>query len=1341
MSQASFFRQFIAAYRVRNGAAVRLRAYAQDGTALFPGYVPDAAAPVVTADPTISGTTDPTGVLTLAEGTATGNPTPTGSVQWYIGGAAISGQTGLTIDKAVHGPGSYSATVTWSNGIAPNASRTSNVIAAVEAPPSIQRVVVIGASIMNSLAGNNLTTPHAGATTALGMDVYGGSRAGETLSEQIDNVQSAIAAFPTVGETVFLLHSGGNDVSAHMPFDAVSPATLDTMRANLNALLDAFGAHLPHVVAMPPSFRSYTGQGYAARELFNDQMRGALGFNEAVFKPIYQTRIAPRWRYADGESVMCFYDLVRNNFEDWLTDGIHISWNADRRSALLGRLGQALAGTTPTRITPDPVDPVAPVVQTMPAISPSSGPVGTVFTLTYATFGGTPQPTPTHTLTQAGSDVTAQISGGQFISTTEGALVWTATATTTTGTATEVANATVTAAGETQNVTFLNFVSAAVGTAGMSEYVISRANGITVGPSINLLTFAGVDTGWNYHPESPDGVTPTNQIGANLATIDGGTAFDGTTIYCLEAFDTTLFTTHPNNLVHVFDGLTPGASYQLQFVGSRSGATVRTSRFQVEGGGFVDAVSNDNPPTATAIVDAVADGGGRIRVLQSSQSANFSYVSGISITELAPVATTATPATMSSPDAWPTTGSTVTITKGTSDGTPIGGVLTLAGVDVTGDATDTGPTLVYVVSAGGSTDRTLTWTPVSGAVVSLTIKPALGLVTTIRVDQNAARTGTDTAVTGVTGNGTLAEAWSVTGTGAEVQKVSNGWQFGGGKYLQAASGLPAGNYSGGAIVLRARATAIPAASATVFQLDSTAGSRITISQTTAGAWVASTNGASGANTSYLIPSDVAVGGDILIGLEWDYNGGASRSRLIGMDGYAGDWIAASSTVFLELNQMRVGQNFVGTVEIVAATLRPDGGTYPIQPLDLWQRVANKQIEDRAALDAGPVQIIDGGGQSLWLGYQVPQPQRDHINLGDRAGVRIPAGLVSTTGSPINTSMGSTNNDLNQAVPATGLMPAAVATFGPVQHYMLVALRKRRALLGLPNPQLVSLGHGISGQSIDEFDDDTPLTGALGLRIQNNRQYMTQQAWAVTAGRTRSYPYSLWAQGEADANDTPGTYYPALMELLKNWGDHVEATTGQRPTPMVTQIGTYINQPGHNYAVRREQVQACLDSGGILGGPWYQFPVVDNTIHPGVTETMLMGDTLAWAITEVEQGNGWPALIPTAVRDGADLVLTYPEPMALHGAAKYAPYGGVTDAGFHGAGAISGVAATGNTIRLTTAATSWRYAEQNYNTSGFQSGGLNYGPSRGLVRAARTVPSVLVPGETLYRFAPAWSGAV
>ena len=99
------------------------------------GVMPGAPAPnspVVTTAASISGSTSPIGTLTLSIGAASGNPAPAATQQWFKDGAAISGATGLTLDKSVHGVGSYTAVVTWSNGIAPNATSTSNAIAVVQ---------------------------------------------------------------------------------------------------------------------------------------------------------------------------------------------------------------------------------------------------------------------------------------------------------------------------------------------------------------------------------------------------------------------------------------------------------------------------------------------------------------------------------------------------------------------------------------------------------------------------------------------------------------------------------------------------------------------------------------------------------------------------------------------------------------------------------------------------------------------------------------------------------------------------------------------------------------------------------------------------------------------------------------------------------------------------------------------------------------------------------------------------------------------------------------------------------------------------------------------------------
>ena len=109
---------------------VQASALDASGNVLIEGNTapPTQTAPTITTQPTISGTTAPTGLLTLAEGGASGNPVPTGTIQWYLDGVALIGENGLTIDKGQHGVGAYRATVIWANGVIPAATGQSNTI-------------------------------------------------------------------------------------------------------------------------------------------------------------------------------------------------------------------------------------------------------------------------------------------------------------------------------------------------------------------------------------------------------------------------------------------------------------------------------------------------------------------------------------------------------------------------------------------------------------------------------------------------------------------------------------------------------------------------------------------------------------------------------------------------------------------------------------------------------------------------------------------------------------------------------------------------------------------------------------------------------------------------------------------------------------------------------------------------------------------------------------------------------------------------------------------------------------------------------------------------------------
>lgn len=95
-------------------------------------------------------------------------------------------------------------------------------------------------------------------------------------------------------------------------------------------------------------------------------------------------------------------------------------------------------------VAPEPGD-TAPRVLSATGITPSTGPVGTVFSLTDATFIGLPAPSVSHvlTLTLAGeaTDVTGDTADGQYTSTAEGVLTYTGTASNSEGSVSSAATA------------------------------------------------------------------------------------------------------------------------------------------------------------------------------------------------------------------------------------------------------------------------------------------------------------------------------------------------------------------------------------------------------------------------------------------------------------------------------------------------------------------------------------------------------------------------------------------------------------------------------------------------------------------------------------------------------------------------------------------------------------------------------------------------------------------------------------------------------------------------------------------------------------------------------------
>lgn len=191
----------------------------------------------------------------------------------------------------------------------------------------IKNVVIVGASLMFSCFGQDLTTPNASATSLFrkneGMEdinVYGYAFSGETLGELALRVETAVAAFDP-RETLFLFHGSGNSITATRPFVTMTPTEKQQFSDDMDSVFEAF-VGTNHIMA-DTTFRSYADPNDVFGAVyFNDEGFGSEPYNVTFNHPkilIY----TPSYVNTDGRSVLDFYNLTRTNFRTYLqSDGL-----------------------------------------------------------------------------------------------------------------------------------------------------------------------------------------------------------------------------------------------------------------------------------------------------------------------------------------------------------------------------------------------------------------------------------------------------------------------------------------------------------------------------------------------------------------------------------------------------------------------------------------------------------------------------------------------------------------------------------------------------------------------------------------------------------------------------------------------------------------------------------------------------------------------------------------------------------------------------------------------------------------------------------------------------------
>ena len=208
-------------------------------------------------------------------------------------------------------------------------------------------IIVLGASIMDAAFGSAQTlrpvlqdyAQAAGFTGTLHVR----SQAGENIAEtraRLAGVQAESAIAATAGQNLYIVHTGGNNVSAIRPWPGGEAAFVSDYDA---LMLDITSTDA--VVPLPLTKRLYTEEPQVAVGDIASEENGSKPYNENV---IYSAidQYAPAWRAAGQVPFVNPYELADRYPQLLSSDGIH-GYGASIARFILARLSARATGRLP----------------------------------------------------------------------------------------------------------------------------------------------------------------------------------------------------------------------------------------------------------------------------------------------------------------------------------------------------------------------------------------------------------------------------------------------------------------------------------------------------------------------------------------------------------------------------------------------------------------------------------------------------------------------------------------------------------------------------------------------------------------------------------------------------------------------------------------------------------------------------------------------------------------------------------------------------------------------------------------------------------------------------------
>lgn len=237
--------------------------------------------------------------------------------------------------------------------------------------------------------------------------------------------------------------------------------------------------------------------------------------------------------------------------------------------------------------------------------------------------------------------------------------------------------------------------------------------------------------------------------------------------------------------------------------------------------------------------------------------------------------------------------------------------------------------------------------------------------------------------------------------------------------------------------------------------------------------------------------------------------------------------------------------------------------------DLFCALTNTALPDPRA-----TQVLVCDGTSLCLVNGVASSADAYGSVWhDPNGVLMVEGLRATDGLAI-ALQGPQGGSYDTAVAATGYGPAAFRGLQTMGFWISIALRRRRALMSLPSPRILTGCNAQGGMPVEAFDDDLPETGSGGARVLDNVKFWLSEAVRVLGPEFGAAPYDILIQGDENKTQTEAQYAAAMRETRLDRVKAIAAITGNPPLICTVPTGGFTNTTAGTWEFSLAQIRAA-----------------------------------------------------------------------------------------------------------------------------------------------------------------------